>query len=285
MNLPLTTTGRLTDCVLLSYRTPAASVAHLLPEGLELVTRGPWAFWNVVACRVEAMRPELPAPVPPAVRTLPGAVGVSYHHVAYRLLVQAMTDRADVRKGLYFVRSDADARVLGTVGNWLTDFKFHAADIQLQPTKLREATGQPEYTLDVGTRDGRGDATLRLDPTPPALAAGSCFPTLQDAREFLKYQPYALAVTQDGRGRSIRIAEVQRDEAAWIETPVSLRQGDFALFDHLGQTPQMQFELATRVAAMDYTWKLGRTERLLGQGGQQLSNIPAVAQLGWTPCR
>ncbi|MEM1109418.1 MAG: DUF2071 domain-containing protein [Planctomycetota bacterium] len=257
MNMNLTMIGRLTDCVLLSYRTPAASVAHLIPEGLELVTRGPWAFWNVVACRVDAMRPAFPGAI-----DTPHALGVTYHHVAYRLLVQAMTDRADVRKGLYFVRSDADARVLGTVGNWMTDFKFHPADITLNAAQITN-TGH-EYALNVTTHDGQGDARLSLAPNPPALAQGSCFPTLQDAQEFLKYQPYALAVTGRNGQRQLSIAEVQRDESKWVETPVSLREADFALFRELGQT-EARFELATRVAAMDYTWKLGRRETLLGQ--------------------
>ncbi|MEM1099736.1 MAG: DUF2071 domain-containing protein [Planctomycetota bacterium] len=270
MNLNLTMIGRLSDCVLLSYRTPAKSVEHLLPEGLELVTRGPWAFWNIVACRVEAMRPAFPGAV-----DAPHALGVTYHHVAYRLLVQAMTDRADVRKGLYFIRSDADARVLGTVGNWMTDFRFHAARITLDPAK---PTGHGnEYAMNVATNDGRGDATLRLDPSPPSLAEGSCFPTLQDAQEFLKYQPYALAVTGASGQRQLRIAEVQRDDTAWVETPVSLREANFALFRELGQT-EVGFELATRIAPMDYTWKLGRREALLGQRSPVQPETPAVVK-------
>lgn len=253
MNFNLTMTGRLTDCVLLSYRTPAETVAGLIPEGLELVTRGPWAFWNIVACRAEGMRPAFPGAV-----DAPAALGVTYHHVAYRLLVQAMTDRADVRKGLYFVRSDADARVLGTVGNWTTDFKFHASDITL-------SAEENSYALEVKSSDGRADAKLRLSGNPPRLATGSCFPTLQDAQEFLKYQPYALAAAGRGGQRKLRIAEVQRDESAWAETPVSLCKAEFTLFEEFGQSSQVQFELATRVAPMDYTWKLGQTEGLLTQ--------------------
>lgn len=256
----LTMIGRLTDCVLLSYRTPAATVAHLLPDGLELVTRGPWAFWNVVACKVDAMRPAFPGGV-----DAPQALGVSYHHVAYRLLVQAMTDRADVRKGLYFVRSDADARVLGTVGNWMTDFKFHPAAIDL-------TAGPHAYALDVVSRDGQADATLRLAAKPPVRQPDSCFPTLEGAREFLKYQPYALAASGNPGHQHLRIAEVQRDETRWCETPVTLAEARFGFFDRLGQTELMHFELATRVEPMDYVWKLGRREALLGH------DLPQEAQ-------
>ncbi len=176
MGLSLTMTGRLADCVLLSFRTPAEAVAPLLPDGLELVTRGPWAFWNVVACRVEAMRPQV------AGVSAPAMAGVTYHHVAYRLLVQAMTHRADVRRGLYFLRSDADARLLGSFGNWTTDFKFHPATIDLRERFDRHPPPASAYRLDVQTGDGQADASLELGPDPAALQPASCFPTLADAR-------------------------------------------------------------------------------------------------------
>ena len=47
--------GRLSHCVLLSYRTPTDSVRGLLPPGLELRTHNGFAFWNIVVCRVERM--------------------------------------------------------------------------------------------------------------------------------------------------------------------------------------------------------------------------------------
>ncbi|MEM6459919.1 MAG: DUF2071 domain-containing protein [Planctomycetota bacterium] len=271
--MDLTMIGRLTDTALLSFRTPAASVAHLLPEGLELVTRGPWAFWNVVSCRVEHMRPRKLGPVMSPTAGIP-AVGVSYHHVAYRLLVQAMTRRGEVRRGLYFLRSDADARVLGAVGNLTTDFKFHAADIHLA-APAGDVEPLLPYRLDVTSRDGKGDARLRLDETPPRLAADSCFPTLTDAREFLKYQPFAFAVAGRTGRRHLRLAEVRRDESAWHETPAHAAAAEFAFFDHLGQD-ELTLELATRVRPMDYTWHLGRTEPLLGQQAEPVEE-PAEA--------
>ena len=112
-NITINATGRLSECLLLAYRTPAQNVRHLVPRGLELDTVGDYAFWNVVACTVQDMRPSL----------LPAACGVDYHHVAYRLYVKghvAGEDNgagdaggADSRtlRGLYFVRSDRDCAV------------------------------------------------------------------------------------------------------------------------------------------------------------------------------
>ena len=106
--------GRITDCVLLAYRVPAERVSHLVPGGLELVTWGRWAFWNVVACRVEAMRPT----------GFPHLLGSTYYHVAYRLYVRAQTPGETI-EGLYFVHSDADKLGLCIMGNRATDFRFH----------------------------------------------------------------------------------------------------------------------------------------------------------------
>src|SRR5215213_8264418 len=101
MTFPVAMNGRLSECLLLSYRTPARAVRKLVPGHLELVTRDGWAFWNVLACRVEGMRPA----------GVPKSLGVDYHHVAYRLHVKARTAAGETLRGLYFVRSDADSNL------------------------------------------------------------------------------------------------------------------------------------------------------------------------------
>ena len=258
----LTMTGRLEDCALLNFRTPAATVRHLVPDELELVTRGDHAFWNVVTCRVRAMRP----------RHLPAAVGVTYHHVAYRLRVQAMTDRADLTRGLYFIRSDADAALLGAVGNRTTDFRFHRADIELQADAHAHVTR-------ITTADGRGDATFELGADlPPAgpRGPGSCFATHLDAKEWLKYEPLAFAPGGPPHARHLRLAEVHRDETQWSERAVELTRFRSRVFDDLNQTEATGLapELAVRVGDLDYVWKLGRRLNLLGRPE---SKTPAAA--------
>ena len=136
--MTITTVGRLEDCVLLSYRTPAEHVRRLVPRGLELMTHGGFAFWNVVACRVVAMRP----------RRLPAVAGMSFHQVAYRLYV-----RAGEESGLYFVRSDVDSKFVATTGNWMTDFRFHPATV-----RRRHEPGAIRYDV---TDAGDGNAAVR----------------------------------------------------------------------------------------------------------------------------
>ncbi len=239
--------GTLDRCVLLSFRTPADSVQHLVPPGLELLRRGPFAFWNVVLCHVHRMRPA-------GLSDLPG-VGVSYHHVAYRLMVRAMTERIDTRQGLYFVRSDADATLLGAVGNRLSDFRFHRGRVQ-----WHEAHEQQH--IEVTTADGRADAELTFRAAPPTRhPADSCFPTPADAAAALKYQPLGLAVNRHGQ---LKLAEVFRDESQWHEDPIDITAARLGFFDTLGQC-DVHLERATAVAPLPYRWRLGRRERLLAR--------------------
>ncbi|MFN3167469.1 MAG: DUF2071 domain-containing protein [Phycisphaeraceae bacterium] len=249
MTMKFAMTGRVTDCVQLTYRTPSETVCALLPEGLELVTRGPWAFWNVMACRVEKARPT----------GVPAFCGLTYCHVAYRLLVQAMNDRAEVVRGFYFVRSDADARTVTTLGNRLSDFKLHPASITLDASDcgVRCAVRETAYA--------QGDLELDVTHAPARLATGSCFPTLEDARRFARHTPDGLSVLERDARRLLRTTRVTRNEQARCETPVVVRQAKLGYFDAINQSEHAQIEWACRLGAMDVRWQVGEAVGLLQQ--------------------
>jgi hypothetical protein len=266
MNLNLTTTARLGECLLLSYRTPARSVRHLVPRGLDLVTRGGFAFWNVAASRVEHLRPA----------ALPQRFGVSYRHVAYRLHVEARTagagtsaNSANTLRGLYFVRSDADSGVVGALGNLFTDFRFHPAEVELSSrdgvlTLAVQGKQEQPDPRDGEPRGDAGDCIVRVAEGIEAIAPppGSPFASAEEAERVLKYPTLGLSVDLDGR--YLHLAEVIRDEAAWSERPVRLIEAHFRFFEELGLGPdEVQLERATRVAPIDYRWRLGRRVALL----------------------
>src|SRR4051812_42714640 len=119
---PVTMVGRLDPCWLFAYRTPAQEARAFLPPALEPVTHGGFAFWNVVVCRVQRMRPWF-APAP---------LGVSYWHIAYRLYVRFHPAQGEPIEGLYFVRSDCDSWLMALAGNLVTDFRFHTAAVRVQ---------------------------------------------------------------------------------------------------------------------------------------------------------
>ena len=263
--IPITMNGRLSSCVLLSYRTPAAHVRHLVPPPLELVTHGAWAFWNVVACRVERMRP----------RGTPRWAGISYHHVAYRLLVRAPGAGGGGRdlEGVYFVRSDADHSLVATGGNVASDFRFHRADIDLRDETL--IGGDLELHV-IGRRDALGDAALRVVPLADgdveSLAIGSPFRTAEQAAAFLKYRPLGIAV--DPLGDRLHLAEVFRDERGWRERPLRVIEARWRFLEERGQT-DLALERATLVAPIDYRWRLGR--RIKVASSARASAVPTAS--------
>ena len=262
MNLNFTTTGRLSECILLSYRTPARRVRHLVPRGLELVTRGAFAFWNVVACAVEHLRPA----------GLPACCGVDYRHVAYRLHVQARSATGDgTLRGLYFVRSDADSAIVSRLGNCLTDFQFHPADVELSSAGGVLTLAVLGRGVEPDERGGEpagspGDAIVRVamdeNATTSIAHEGSPFACPADAERVLQYAPLGMSVDLDGR--YLKLAEAVRDEAAWSERPVRVIESRFRFFDALGLDGEdVVLERATRVAPIEYRWKLGRRVALL----------------------
>ena len=249
MNLPIAIQGRIADCIQLTYRTPADSVRGLLPAGLELVQRGPWAFWSVVISRVEKARP----------MGLPALCGVSYCQVAYRLKVQAMNDRAEVVSGLYFVRSDVDGRAVSVLGNKLADFKMHSAAVSLETDDCGVCCRVQ------GTAGGEGDVLIEAAHAPARLSAGSCFPTVEDARRFCAFAPNGLSVVQVGEQRRLRITRVVREQSPWSQTPVVLHEARLGFFDAMGQTELAALEWASRHSGERIRVQVGETALLLQQ--------------------
>jgi Uncharacterized conserved protein (COG2071) len=229
MNAP-TMRGHLRHCWLFTWRTPVAAAQAILPAPLEPVTCGGFAFWNVVVCRVEGLRP---AP-------LPQAMGLSYWHVAYRLHARARLDCGETVEGLYFVRSDSDNAIVSSGGNWLTDFRFHTASV--------------EVALEAAAITGRihssdGSASFRLTDNPPSsLSSGSPFASLSEAAEFLKYKPFALSPAGND---SVRIVRVRRNEANWSFRLVTVEQSKWQFFAGRETMP----EICYSVEPIDYQWE------------------------------
>lgn len=235
--------GRLSECVLLWYRTPAESVRGLVPAGFDLMTieahERAWAFWNIVVCRVERMRPA----------GWPERAGLSYHHVAYRLMASVRLMDGPEQRGLFFVRSDADGALVSWGGNRASDFKFNRARVELEAT-------DKTLTAKVRTKRRDADAELEIDlAAPPELVPGSVFSSLEEARAVLKYEPMGLA--PGPRPTRVRLAEVFRDESAWEERAVKVMSARWEFLARLQQN-DIVLELATRIAPIDYRWRLGR---------------------------
>ncbi len=230
MKIPAPTIcGRIDRCWLFVYRTPAEAVADLLPPTLQPMTVGGFAFWNVVVCELSAMRP----------LGVPASLGLSYRHVAYRLHVQAREKAGPLLEGVHFISSDCDRQIVALVGNLTTDFQFHTARIELG-----------ENAGDVESPDAA--ASFRINrTTPPALSAGSPFPSLRAAAAALEYKPAALS---PHRSDAVRVLRVQRDAAAWKWHPVAVAEARWQFF----AAKPVEFELCYEVAPVEYRWERTR---------------------------
>lgn len=230
---PLTVIGKLDRCWLFTYRTPARLARSLLPQPLEPVTHAGYAFWNIVVCHISAMRP----------RHFPAFLGIGYWHLAYRLYVRLPLAQNKAIEGLYFLRSECDHRVMELLGNLLTDFRFHAAQLWIQ---------QDQEALEIHVESPDAPAYARLLPdVAPQHDPRSAFASLDEAAAFLKYKPYGISVDQAGRANVVHIT---RDESAWRSRLVRVAAADWAFFCSQDVEPEICYE----VEPIFYQWDRGR---------------------------
>lgn len=234
---PFTMRGHLRRCWLFTFRTPASAARKFLPPPLELITRDDFAFWNVVVCELRSLRP---AP-------LPAAVGIGYWHVAYRLHAQAHLESGDTIEGLYFVRSDCDRWLVARVGNMLTNFHFHLAEIKVE-------TGDKTVEGRIRTPDANAHFRLR-DEIPAALTPGSPFASVSEAAEFLEYKPCSLA--PDGPD-NVEIVRINRREADWKSRVVTAEINDWHFLSAQDAVPEICYALEP----IDYEWSRAEIRRL-----------------------
>jgi hypothetical protein len=230
---PLTMAGTLERCWLFAYQTPVEEARALIPSRLELVTHGGCAFWNVVVCRIRAMRP----------KGFPAFTGVSYWHVAYRLYVRLYPRAEPPIEGLYFLRSDCDSPLMSRMGNLLTDYRFHTARVEV-------ADEAPLLEIAVQSPDAPGRATVDR-ATPPQLPTYSAFASLEEAAVFLKYKPFGISIDRQGRAN---VVAIRRDESEWHSRLVHAT-AEWAFFHEMSMRPEICYE----VDPIAYQWNRGRT--------------------------
>ncbi len=221
--------AQMARCFLFVLQTPEKAVASFLPPEINLITRNGFAFWNVVVCRIEGMRP----------KGFPAWLGVNYWHVAYRLYVRKTTKEGPILEGLYFVRSDCDDRILAAAGRILTDFQFNLAKISFEDgAEARIRVESPRAPMEVIL--DRSEA--------PVLAEYSAFGSLDEAARELKYKPRAIIPRADGR---VDVVGIVRNEEAWRSRLISARKAEFGFFKGM----PVRWELGYEVEPIFYQWK------------------------------
>lgn len=244
MKLPpnlLTMAGSIRQCWLFVYRLPAEVAQPLLPSPLQLVTKGRFAFLNIVVCRLDGIRP-----VP-----LPASTGLGFWHVAYRLHAHAQTEIGRPIEGLHFLRSDCDRWIVAQIGNLLTDLRFHRSAIRVDETS-EEVTGVIE--------SADAPARFRIDRHQvPTLSEGSPFSSLDEAAEFLRYKPYGLSAKSDD---TLQVLRVRRPESSWHDRVVTVSDATWQFLHGREAT----LELCYEVEPINYVWERGHSVRVVPCG-------------------
>jgi uncharacterized protein YqjF (DUF2071 family) len=153
-------------CLLVNFAVAPEQLASVLPRHVEPDVWNGEAYLSVVVGQMDKMRPV----------GVPHALGITYNQIVYRAVVRCGDER-----GVHFLRSDADSRVMTAFGNLMSFFKFNRSDI-------RFAAHDGVLDLDVVTRSPVGagiNATYTIGAPRSEMPDGSAFTTLAEAQSWL----------------------------------------------------------------------------------------------------
>jgi uncharacterized protein YqjF (DUF2071 family) len=187
--VPMRTVFR--SCFLVNFAVDPHVMSRLLPPSIAPDLHRGESYLSIVIACLERMRPAF----------VPRGLGISFNQVVYRVVV-----RCNGERGVYFLRSDADSRLMCWGGNLLTFFRFHRARIASRQEGSR-------FHFDLLTAAGDGadiHATYDLARAGEILPAASRFATLAEAKEFLVELYTAFAV--DAEPPQVRCVHIERGD-------------------------------------------------------------------------
>ncbi|HZF13527.1 MAG TPA: DUF2071 domain-containing protein [Thermoanaerobaculia bacterium] len=226
--LPIGYRGELHDVELVQFSLDLEEAARALPPPLVPRRIAGRALVSLVHVRLRRMRPTF----------LPGLVGFSYRHVAFRLLVDdpalappPPSDPEAAGRGIFFVRSFTDRPLLAHAGNLLTHYRLTPAELAVDPRGLAVREG--------GRRLSYRKAVLGAEVPSPGLFGGWA-----EARAVVGALDRAYAVDPDGGVWETRIKRPD-----WPLEPLALAGFATDFFE------SARLECAFRVASViPYHW-------------------------------
>jgi uncharacterized protein YqjF (DUF2071 family) len=229
--LPMRTTFR--DCFLVNFSMEPETLARVLPSPLEAHLVGGRAFLSVVIADMDRMRPAF----------LPAFCGVTYQQVVYRAVVRCGRER-----GVHFLRSDADNRLMVLMGNLLSFFGFHEAHI---------ISGQSggQHHIDLATAPGDHaniHASFDLTSARRIVPDGSVFQSVDEAQASL-VELYAAFHPQPGEA-AVRTVRIKR--SAWNIQFVDEPRSRFDFMNGSAAFPvgSTRLDSVIYVEDVDYFW-------------------------------
>src|SRR5262245_48902947 len=119
-------------CFLVNFGMDPAVLAKLLPEPIKPDLHNGEAFLSIVISDLQDMRPTF----------LPRGFGFNFSQIVYRAIVTLNGER-----GVHFLRSDANSRLMCLAGNLFSFFRFQNAGIS-------NARKQDIHRVAVSTHNG-----------------------------------------------------------------------------------------------------------------------------------
>jgi uncharacterized protein DUF2071 len=191
-------------CLLVNFAVEPSLLAGALPPSIEPDVHKGRAFLSVVVGQMERMRPA----------GVPRALGITYNQIVYRAVVRCSGER-----GVHFLRSDADSRMMSAFGNLMSFFRFHRSLIA-----FRSHDGVLDLDVTTSSRiPGDIHATFTVGAPSSTLPGTSAFSTVEEAKHWL----VELFVAFDRTPGSANIDLVRIRRGEWDVRVVEDLRGDY----------------------------------------------------------
>ncbi|MBI3943230.1 MAG: DUF2071 domain-containing protein [Chloroflexi bacterium] len=159
------------ECYLVNFAIDPEVLQRALPPAIEPDLHQGRAYLSIVIAVMHKIRPAF----------LPERLGITYHQVVYRAVV-----RYQGKRGVYFLRSDADNFFMSLAGDWLTFFRFHYSQITYRKERDRKEHQCATFRLQPGDKAPAGiDALYDLGQKSKEMPPASHFSSLAEAQDFL----------------------------------------------------------------------------------------------------
>lgn len=241
---PFSVKAHFRNVLVLTYALPKELLAAQLPPGLVVDSLGDLGFVAIAMVQTEHLRPAI----------LPRWTGQSFFLTGYRVFAKYKTTDGRTLRGLKILRSDADRRHMVAMGNLLTHYNYHLADV-----RCIERPGELE--INVSTPDTLGDlyVTADLQSTPATLPVGS---PLKDERTARRYEG-PLPYTFDYERQTHSMVMIKGVRQHWSPQLIDVNVHVNRFFESdvfAGEQPILASAFHTR--DIDYQWLRGIREPL-----------------------
>ncbi|MES2437839.1 MAG: DUF2071 domain-containing protein [Verrucomicrobiota bacterium] len=242
---PFPVVARFEQVVAVSFAFPEATLAPLVPAGLQIDGHEGLGFVTAALVWTRHLRPA----------GFPEFLGQDFFLAGYRIFTRLRDGSGRNLRGLKILRSETDKRRMVSLGNLMTGYNYRQVAVRI---------GKEGSDTHVVTTRPDGERTLDLTfdaETPDAvLPTGSPFADWRTARRFAGPMPFTFSPEADGR-----FVVIEGRRADWTPRPVAVRHWRVGLFDEApfgGVTPVLANAFA--VENISYRWERGR---LISPGG------------------